>query len=130
MSSVREVMTRDKLVTVSPSATVKEAAMRMYEAGVGSVLIVDEEMRLLGIFTERDLVRIVATETPLDTPVSRVMTTRLVTASPDESLAMVASKMIEHGIRHIPVVDESGRLIGIVSIRDVLRHIVASGSWP
>ena len=130
LSTARDVMTTDRLVTVRPGASVREAAIAMHRANVGSVLVVDEEMRLLGIFTERDLVRVVATGIPLDTPVERVMTTKLVTASPDESIAMVASKMIEHGIRHIPVVDESGRLVGIISIRDVLRHVVASGSWP
>ncbi len=115
---------------MKPGTTIREAVERMYRAQVGSVLVVDDEMRLLGIFTERDLVRVVATGVPLDTPIEREMTTKLITASPDESVAIVASRMIEHGIRHIPVVDESGRLVGIVSIRDVLRHVVASGSWP
>ena len=130
MTTVREVMRTENLVTVPPTASIREAVERMYRANVGSVLVVDGEGRLLGIFTERDLVRVVATGVNLEERVERVMTTRLVTASPDESLAMVASKMIEHGIRHIPVVDETGRLVGIVSIRDVLRHVVASSPWP
>ncbi len=130
MTTVREVMKTSNLVTVTPSDTIREAAKRMYSANVGSVLVVDDKGTLLGIFTERDLVRVVATGVSLDERVEKVMTTKLVTASPDESLAMVASKMIEHGVRHIPVVDEAGKLVGIVSIRDVLRYVVASSTWP
>jgi CBS domain-containing protein len=130
MVSVRDVMTTGRLVTVHPTATILDAARKMHEAQVGSVLVVDDKGKLLGIFTERDLVRVIATGVPLDTPIERVMTTRLITALPDESLAIVASRMIEHGIRHIPVVDETGRLVGIVSMRDVLRHVVASSAWP
>ncbi|MET1101378.1 MAG: CBS domain-containing protein [Pyrodictiaceae archaeon] len=130
MASIRDVMRTEPLVKAKPDDSVFKAVTLMHENNVGSVLVVDNEGRLVGIFTERDLVHIVAERRSLDTRLEEVMTRKLVTASPDESLAIVASRMIEHGIRHIPVVDSEGRPIGVVSIRDLLRHVIASGSWP
>jgi len=127
--TVRDVMTKS-LVTVAPSASVREAARKMFEKRVGSVLIVGDDGRLLGIFTERDLVKVVAEGKPLETPVSEVMSKDLVVAKESDSVASVASRMLEKWIRHMPVVDDSGKPVGIVSIRDVLRYIAASGSFP
>lgn len=127
----RDVMRSTGLVTASPSDTVLDAVKKMYENNVGSVLVVDEQGRLVGIFTERDLVRVVAKGLdPSTTRLEEVMTRKLITARPGDSLPMIASKMVEHGIRHIPVVDEEGKLVGIISIKPVLRHVLASCSWP
>ncbi len=123
-------MTSTNLVTAKPSDTILEAAKKMYENNVGSVLVVNEEGKLLGIFTERDLVRAVAKGVSLDTPLEQVMTKKLITASLDEALPLIASKMVENNIRHIPVVDKEGKLLGIISIRKVLRHVLASCTWP
>jgi len=119
------------LVTAKPNETVADATRKMKEHNVGSVLIVDEHGRLLGIFTERDLVRIVASNKPLSTKLEEVMTkNNLVTASPDDPLPLIAHKMVEHNIRHIPVVDKEGRIVGIISIRKLLRYILSSYEWP
>jgi len=127
----RDVMRSTGLVTASPSETVLDAVRKMFENNVGSVLVVDGEGRLVGIFTERDLVKLVAKGVDVSSvKLEEVMTRKLVTARPGDPLPMVASKMVEHGIRHIPVVDEEGRLVGIISIKPVLRHVLASCSWP
>ncbi len=129
LGTVKEIMTRD-LVTVSPSTSVRDAAKKMFERKVGSVLVVGDDGKLLGIFTERDLVKVVAEGKPLDAPVSEVMSRDLIVAKEGDSIASVANRMLEKWIRHMPVIDDSGRPIGIVSIRDVLRYIAASGSFP
>lgn len=123
-------LAKKPLITVKPSTTIRDAVKIMAEANVGSVLIVNEQGKLIGIFTERDLVRIVAREIDLGTPIENVMTKKLITATQDEGLASVVYKMIDHGIRHIPIVDNSGKPIGILSIRDLLRMYVASCSPP
>lgn len=127
---VRDVMRSNGLLTVSPDDKVLDVVKSMYERGVGSALIVGPEGGLVGIFTERDLVKLVASGGNLEGKVGEYMTRNPVTAKPEDPLPLVASKMIEGGFRHMPVVDESGKLVGIVSIRDVLRALVASGSWP
>ncbi|WP_052296952.1 CBS domain-containing protein [Pyrolobus fumarii] len=125
----RDIMSTS-LVTARPEEPVREVVKRMVEHSVGSVLIVDDEGRLAGIFTERDLARLVARGASLEEPVSKYMSRSPVTASPDEPLAKIATKMIEHWLRHIPVVDEQGRPLGVISIRDVLRVIASFESFP
>lgn len=127
----RDIMDSKFLVTAKPSETVADAARKMREYNVGSVLIVDEQGKLLGIFTERDLVKVVASNKPLSTKLEEVMTKGdLVTASPDDPLPLIAHKMVEHNVRHIPVVDDQGRVVGIISIRKLLKYILSSHEWP
>jgi len=127
----RDIMDSKFLVKAKPSETVADAARKMREYNVGSVLIVDEQGKLLGIFTERDLVKVVASNKPLSTKLEEVMTKgNLVTASPDDPLPLIAHKMVEHNVRHIPVVDDQGRVVGIISIRKLLKYILSSHEWP
>ena len=116
----RDVMST-KLVTVKVGATVRDAAAAMSGRNVGSVLVLDEEGRLAGILTERDLVHLVARGVDPSTRVEEVMTRKLITAKPDEPLISVFCKMIKNNIRHVPVVDEEGRPLGIVSMRDIVN---------
>ena len=118
---VRDVMRRP--VTVPPEATVKEAVKLMHREGSSSVIIVDSEGRPIGIFTERDLVRVVAEGVDLETSISRVMTPRPITVSVDDPLSKAVSKMVEHRIRNLPVVDSEGRLAGLVTARDVTETL-------
>ncbi len=125
----RDIMST-RLVTAKPDEPIRTAAKRMVENRVGSILVVDEQGRLIGIFTERDLARAVAEGIDLDEPISKVMSRRPVTGHPDEPVTKLASKMIEHWLRHIPIVDEQGRPVGVVSIRDVLRAITSFEAFP
>jgi len=126
--SLSDVMTREFIVRVKPSTPVKEVAKLMYENGVGSVLVVDNNDKLLGIFTERDLVRLVAQEEDLSKPVEHFMTRKVFTLRPDEDLWKALDMMVELGVRHVPVVDAEGKVMGIVSMRDLLNRLRVSDS--
>ena len=121
MPSVGEIMSRDVLA-VEPATTLADAARRMHERSVGAVVVLDEHERLVGIVTERDVLRAVATD-GIERPVSELMTPSPETVEPDESAGQAAVLMIHGGFRHLPVVD-GGTVAGIISIRDLVRLTV------
>ena len=117
MPTLGEVMTKDVL-TVEPSDTIGEAAEKMTSQGVGAVVVSDFG-RMIGIFTERDLMRAVAGRVhSSEARVREWMTPDPLTLTSDASAAEAAKIMLDNGFRHVPIV-EDGRPIGIVSIRDV-----------
>lgn len=116
-------------VTVSVGVTVSDAVRVMYENGVGSIVVVDDSGRPIGIFTERDLLRLVAQGTPLGSPIDNVMSRDLVTVKGGDDIVKAALLMSERKIRHLPVVDDEGKLVGVISVRDIveaLRGILAT----
>jgi CBS domain-containing protein len=116
-----------RLVTVSPDATVSDAIAKMVAAGVGSVAVT-EESRLVGILTERDILRLASEGAPFDrVPVHQAMTASVVTISPDADVVAAARLMGERQIRHLPVV-EGENVLGVVGIRDVLG-VLAERLW-
>lgn len=121
-TQLRDIMTEDVL-TVAPEDTLGEVATRMVERGVGSVVVSDFG-RIIGVLTERDIMRSVAARThSSDTRAREWMTADPITASADMSVEDAAKTMFEHGFRHLPIV-EGERAIGIVSIRDVAEWSV------
>jgi CBS domain-containing protein len=122
MARVRDHMSRD-LVVASPQTSLREAAARMTERGVGAVLVV-EEGQLVGILSERDVLQAVAAGEEGEAPVAAWMTRHPDTIEPDDTLAHAGTLMIHGGFRHLPVLEE-GRLVGIVSLRDVMRVALA-----
>ena len=118
MVEVREVMSPD-VATVASDASVSDAAKVMVKGGFGSVIIVHGKM-LVGILTERDVLRAAANETDLSTAsVEDWMTPDPETAEPDLETEDAAGMMLSRGFRHLPVTQD-GDLGGIVSLRDVL----------
>jgi len=110
---------RSRLVAVAPDATGRAAIRRMAEADVGSVVVCDAS-RLVGIFTERDVLRLAGEGVDLDaTRVADVMTRDVATVTPDTGLLAAARLMGERRIRHLPVV-EGENVLGVVGIRDIL----------
>ena len=108
-------------ITIGRDATVEEAAALMAEKGVGSLAIVDERGRPVGIITERDVVKAVARRA-LEAKVVEVGTTsNLLTASPEDDEYEVLKKMRERRVRHLLVVDKEGKLVGVLSTRDFLE---------
>ncbi len=113
------------VVSVPRSATVLDAAKAMVERNVGATIVVDEG-RLVGVFTERDmLTRVVMKRlNPETTPVAEVMTKSVVTVREDADRSSVLRLMNEHHVRHLPVVDEQGRVVTVLSMRHLLRAAV------
>jgi CBS domain-containing protein len=119
---IRELMTENPK-TVSSDATVTEAARVMREDDVGLVPVVDGD-RLVGTVTDRDIaIRVVAEERdPNNTTVRETASTDLVTIDPEQDLGEALRLMAQHQVRRLPVVEEDGRLVGIVAQADVARH--------
>ncbi|MGH7763385.1 MAG: CBS domain-containing protein [Candidatus Dormibacteraceae bacterium] len=117
MATVRDVM-KTKLHLVNASATVGEAVSLMAQQRIGSALVMDGS-RLIGIFTERDTVRAISQSH--DAPsheISSWMTPDPRTVDPDTDTEVALKTMLDHGFRHLPVV-EGGRVVGMVSMRDL-----------
>jgi CBS domain-containing protein len=119
---IRELMTESPR-TVSSDATVVEATRVMRDDDVGLVPVVDGD-RLVGTVTDRDIaIRVVAEERdPSSTTVREIASTDLVTIDPEQELGEALRLMAQHQVRRLPVVEEDGRLVGIVAQADVARH--------
>ncbi len=125
---VSEIMT-PAAVTDRPDDTLAEAARKMWEQQTGS-LVVTEGDELIGIVTERDILKAAATGVPLEsTRVSDAMTKEVVTAHPGMSLREAAGIMTDRWIRHLPVLDR-GALVGILSQRDLAGVLAGALNEP
>ena len=124
--SIADVMST-RVVQAEPHESVRDAVRRMCEAGIGSVAVC-EGSRLVGILTERDVLRMAARGDDLDRVlVGDAMTGHVLTAPPDADILAVARLMGERGVRHLPVV-EGVNLLGMIGIRDVLGAL-AEALW-
>jgi CBS domain-containing protein len=110
------------LITIEPTATLGDAVKLLAANRIGAVVVTGAERRLVGILSERDIVRTLASEGAgaLQTPVSESMTRKVVTCAETETISEIMERMTAGKFRHVPVVDQ-GRLIGIVSIGDVVK---------
>ena len=121
MATIRDLISNRTIHYVQPNQTVFEAASYMVERNVGAVPVLDDA-KLVGIFSERDIMRRVVTEgrDPLTTHISEVMTANVRSVAPGASSEEAMCVMQTHSIRHLPVCD--GRtLVGFLSLRDLLR---------
>ncbi|WP_439496885.1 CBS domain-containing protein [Bosea sp. (in: a-proteobacteria)] len=114
------------VVSVQPHRTLAEAIRTLGEKRIGAVVVMGADGGLLGILSERDIIRALADAGPtaLDNPVSRAMTAKVVTCRSETSIDELMEIMTSGRFRHVPVV-ESGRVKGIVSIGDIVKHRVA-----
>lgn len=122
MLMVKHVMI-ENVVTTNPNITVKDAIKTLNEKHVGSIVVTDDNEKCVGIFTERDAIRIIANEVPLDTTIDQVMTKNVVTIGEEASLEEATRLVISHRIRHLPVVDNKGKLTGLLSVRKLLDEL-------
>lgn len=121
MATVAEVMTRDVL-SVDPTASIGEAAEKMMDAGVGAVVVMEDSVRLVGIITERDILRAVAQRArAAEARVRQWMTEGVITIDPETTVDEAATMMFEKNFRHLPVMKD-GRLLGIVSLRRLSQY--------
>jgi CBS domain-containing protein len=110
--------------SIDITATAEEAVAVMRAQHVGCLLVTDSG-KTVGIFTERDLLRrVLARSLPLDTPMGVCMTANPVTVSPKDPVRTAIHRMEDGGYRHLPVVDEDGRPVGILSARRVVHYLV------
>jgi CBS domain-containing protein len=121
MPSVADIMSRNVL-SVAPDATLSAAAQKMSGGRVGAVVVLDGQ-KLRGILTERDVLRAVAEGRVDGSRVDEWMTRDPDTIEPSESTDIAATLMIHGGFRHLPVVQDES-VIGIISIRDLMRIVL------
>jgi len=116
--NVSEVMTA-QVVTATPRSTIAEVARTMVQVESGVVPVVDDG-RVVGLITDRDIViRVVAEGLGMDTPVAKVMTEEVETCREDDNVADAAAKMGSKQIRRLAVLNDQGKLAGIVSLGDI-----------
>lgn len=110
-----------RVITIAPEETVRRAVALLVENRIGAVVVADAAGKLVGILSERDVMRAAAQdEGVFGQPVSAIMTREVVIGMPEDDVLAVAHTMLEKRFRHLPIVDE-GRLMGIISIGDVLK---------
>lgn len=112
-----------EVVTIEPGATLKSAVALLAERRIGAVPVLGADNRIVGILSERDIVRAIAEAgaAALEQPVSQSMTRKVSTCTESETIASLMERMTAGKFRHLPVVDQ-GRFVGIVSIGDVVKH--------
>jgi CBS domain-containing protein len=116
-------LARRAMVTLAPSATVREAIQRMRQARSGCVLVV-RDRTLTGIFTERDvLTRVFPAGDVLDEPVETFMTPDPAHVAENESTTRVVAQMIQGGYRHLPILDSNRAPVGVISIKSMVAHL-------
>lgn len=110
------------IVTIRPDATVAAATALLAEKRIGAVVVSEDGVKADGILSERDIVRALGRNGPeiLKTPISDLMTRKLSTCTTGEDALTVLERMTEGRFRHLPVVDEDGRMIGFISIGDAV----------
>ena len=110
-----------QLVSIAPEMRIGDAARRMIEADTGAAIVLAGD-DLVGVITERDLLRCVSDGIDPDTPVSERMTRHVLTAAPSTDLAEAMALMVDGHFRHLPVVNSDGRVVGVVSMRDLMAY--------
>jgi CBS domain-containing protein len=111
-------------VCLPREATAAVAVEVMRRHAIGCVLVTDQGGALLGIFTERDLLRLVAQGRSLEQPLRGLMTPHPVTVTRTEPIASAVQKMERGTFRHLPVIEESGRPVGVLSVKSVVHYLV------
>ncbi|MDH3584518.1 MAG: CBS domain-containing protein [Phycisphaerae bacterium] len=130
MAHVHDILLEkgDEVYTIGEGATVLEATQLMNRHKIGSLVVVRDE-HVVGVFTERDVLRRVVAEhlDPETTRVRNVMTSKVVCCTPENTLNEVRSMMKRRKIRHLPVVDGGGDLVGVLSIGDLNAWSIHDG---
>jgi len=119
--NVSHILTRP-MVTIGANDTVLTAAKLLVQNNIGLLVVtqVQTDRKLVGVISERDIIRVIASGRTLDTPVNEVCTKNVVTVRGNADVAEAARAMNKHGIRHVVVVDDSSKPVGVVSMRDLV----------
>ena len=120
---VRNILTTKgtNVITVRPEQSLQEAARLLAEYNIGALVALNETGQVVGIISERDIIRITARQADaFSRPVGEVMTKNVITGLPNDDLVSVMHTMTERRFRHLPIV-EQGELVGIISIGDIVK---------
>jgi CBS domain-containing protein len=111
------------VISIEPAATLETAVRMLAERGIGALPVLGPDRRLVGILSERDIVRVLAEQGAgvLAQPLSQVMTRKVVTCSPWDTVDVLMERMTTGKFRHVPVVEQE-KVIGVISIGDVVKH--------
>lgn len=120
-----------EVVKITKDTSIEKAIKKMYKKRVGSMIIADKSGKCEGIFTTTDVLRIIVKKIPLESNIQKVMSKKVVTVSEKSSFSQARELMKRHRIRHLPVIDRKGCVIGILSIRSILDEIsgLKKGAW-
>jgi CBS domain-containing protein len=111
-----------QIVSVSPGSQIGDAARHMVEADCGACVVLDDAGDLIGVITERDLLRCFSEAIDPSVAVEERMTRHVLTASPQTEIAEAMALMVDGHFRHLPVVNDDGHVIGLVSMRDLMAY--------
>ncbi len=114
----------ENVITIKEEMAIEDAIKILFERHVGALVITDDKGKCKGIFTERDALRSIAKKVPLDTNLRNVMSRNVVTVREDASFAEAKRLMVLHSVRHLPVVDNNGNLVGILTLRRILDELM------
>jgi CBS domain-containing protein len=123
MLKVKDIMCK-KVITAKEDLSILEAVQLLNDRHVGSLVVIDDEEKCIGIFTERDAIRIIASKYSVDQPLSKIMSRHVVTVTLEASFDEAKRLMLSHSIRHLPVTDQTGKLIGLFSLRAFFDEVL------
>jgi CBS domain-containing protein len=118
----RDLMLKD-VVTAYGNISVREAIELLFKRHIGSLVIIDDAGNCIGIFTERDAIRVVAQNVSLDAVLQKAMTKNPFTVNEDSTFEEAKSIIKLHKIRHLPVTSTEGKLVGLISVRNILDEL-------
>jgi CBS domain-containing protein len=122
MFKMKDIMCKT-VVTSKENVSIQDAIQLLHDRHVGSIVVCDDEYKCVGIFTERDAIRVVAQKMSLDEPLTKVMSSHVATVSLESSFDEAKALMLSHRIRHLPVTDQTGKLMGLFSMRAFLDEV-------
>lgn len=114
----------ENVVTTEEDTTIEDAIRILFKKHIGALMIIDDKRKCKGIFTERDALRSVARKASPNTHLKKVMSKNVVTIRENASFAEAKRLLILHSIRHLPVVDKKGCLVGMLTLRKILDELV------
>jgi len=111
------------VISIEPTATLETAVRTLADHRIGALLVLGPDRRVIGILSERDIVRVLAEQGAgaLNQPLSQVMTRKVVTCNSSETIGVIMERMTAGKFRHVPVVEQD-QVIGVVSIGDVVKY--------
>ncbi len=122
MFKIKDIMCK-KVVTAKENMPIIDAIKLLDDRHVGSSVVIDDENHCIGIFTERDAIRAVAQKMNLQEPLNKVMSTHVATIGLEASFDDAKVLLLSHRIRHLPVIDKEGKLIGLFSFRAFVDEV-------